>query len=319
MTMMSITRTASVGVGWLLLMGAIAIGQADGKKAADTTAPGITGIVAAGAKIHLLETWDPARGGEGPVAAADGGLLFVQDEPFRVVKIDPHGIFSTFIDTKGNRILGLAYDRKGRLIGTQRGPAALVALTPTPSVLADSFEGKPLGSPNDLVIDAKGGLYFTDPAPRQGPGQPPLPGAKSYVFYVTPAGQLQKASEEVGRPNGIELSPDGKTLYVVNSADVSLMAFDVQSDASLRNPRKFVSSKGADGLAVDAAGDVYAAADDGVEVFSPAGRLLGTIAIPLKPRNVAFSGPNRKTLFVVSRGAAYTIAMLAEGPKGRAK
>jgi gluconolactonase len=190
-------------------------------------------------------------------------------------------------------------------------------LAPTPAVLADGFEGQPFRRPNDIVVDRNGGVYFTDDG-NPPEGQPRKPG----VFYITPAGRLVKLDDDIEFPNGVMLSPDEKVLYVANSGKGEfIVAFDVGPDGLVSNRRNFarlVARSGADGLAVDAAGRLYVASG-GVQVFSQQGQHLGTIPIPRSTQNVAFAGPDKKTLYVVGSGAVYKIAMLAEGFKGRAK
>ena len=281
-----------------------------------TVTPGIPGVVAAGTKIQFLQSWGMEDGGEGPIPMPDGSVLFTLDDPFRIGRMDRDGKFSTYLQTQPRRILALGYDfRTKRLLGTQRFPGALSVVSPTGlSTLHDKYQGKPLQGPNDLVIDLKGGVYFTDP------------GDSSAVYYVNPAGQLILATSAHKRPNGVQLSPDEKVAYVCGTAFETVTAFDVQADGRLTNPRDFarVAAKageegGADGMAMDSEGRLYVGASAGVMVFSPKGQLLGTISLPLKPRNLSFFGPDRKSLFVVSRGAAYRIAMLSQPPKGRAK
>ena len=291
------------------------------------TAPDIPGVVAAGTKIEPILTYDRSLGGEGPLPTPDGGMLFCQQDQGKILKIDKDGHVSTYLE-KTNRTVGLGYDREGRLVGTGGVPPGLVVLAPTRSVLADAFEGVPIGRPNDLVVDSSGGIYFTDTL-VENPGPPPPPGRKPTVFYRKPNGQLMKVTENVTRPNGIQLSPDEKVLYVANPPGEFVIAFDVQADKSVRNQRDFARlvgptgepgpNGGADGLAVDAAGRLYVASTAGVQVFSPAGQALGIIPVPFKPANLAFGGPNKKTLFIVGRGGAYKIQMLAEGLKNRAK
>jgi gluconolactonase len=192
-------------------------------------------------------------------------------------------------------------------------------LSPTRAVLADSFEGQPLVRPNDLVIDKKNGIYFTDPIPgaQQAFREPP-PGRKPLLFYITPAGKITKLTEEIQSPNGVQLSPDEKTLYATNGRNI--MAFDVQPDGGVKNGRVFVMS-GGDGLAIDNAGRLYSAVAGvrGIRVFSPQGTDLGTIPAGVPPQSVGFAGPEKKTLYIVGRGALYKTQMLAEGVRSRAK
>lgn len=320
---------AALVIAWCLLGSPVVFGQAGGQDSppAETTAPDIPGVVAGGTKVQLIK--EGLQGTEGPIPTPDGSLLLTEQDANKIIKMDKDGKFSTYAENT-NRTVGLAYDPKGRLIGTAQGGQVIV-FTPVRSVLADTFGGQTLSRPNDLVIDKKGGVYFTDPIPANvAPGQKPPPaGRKPAVFYIRPTGQLIMGSDEFERPNGIILSPDEKILYVTNGE--YLIAFDVQPDGSIRNRRTFVTLVGlgrnadgtlvgaADGLVIDAAGRVYAATGPGVQVFSPQGQYLGTIPIPRPPQNLTFGGPDKKTLYVVGRGAVYKIAMRAQGFKGRAR
>ena len=183
--------------------------------------------------------------------------------------------------------------------------------------------------PNDLIADKKGGVYFTDPGSNPQPGKP-LP-RKPSVYYIKPNGAVALISDDIVRPNGLILSPDEAVLYVADSAGEFIIAFDVQPDGSVRNRREFARllgpksdagvRSGADGLAVDSAGRLYVATTVGVQVISPQGTHLGTIPIGVAngPQNLAFAGPDKKTLYIVGRNAAWKVAMLSEGPKDRAK
>ena len=151
------------------------------------------------------------------------------------------------------------------------------------------------------------------------------------VYYIAPgSGKAVKAADGITNPNGVQLSPDEKTLYVNDTRGDYLIAMDVRPDGTLAPKRNFAKYEGventatgpvsgADGLAVDSNGRVYAATATGVQVFSPKGEHLGTIPVSRNPNNLAFAGPDRKTLFIVARGAVYKVPMLAEGYKGRAK
>ena len=286
------------------------------KSPPDTTAPDIPGVVRGGTKVQLIR--DLFHSTEGPIAMPDGSLLFTEQDAGdgRLVRIDKDGNISTFVDNT-NRTIGLAYDPKGRLIGTQSNIPRIGVLYPTRMTIAEEVDGLPLVAPNDLVADKKGGIYFTDPL---GSRFRPTPAARTtpLILYIRPDGKLVKASEQVERPNGITLSPGEDVLYAANGPTVS--AFDVQPDGTLRNFRTFVTLVGgnADSMCIDAAGRLYVAAG-GVQVFSPQGQHLGTIPTPLPPQATAFAGPDKKTLYVVGRNAAWKVQMLTEGHKGRAK
>lgn len=281
--------------------------------ARELTAPDIPGVVKGGTKVQFIRA--NFNGTEGVITMADGSVLFTEQDADKIIKIDPSGTITTFLENT-NRTVGLAYDSKGRLIGTQSRDPKVGVLHPTRTVLADSFEGQPLVRPNDLVIDKKGGIYFSDPIPGANRFREPPAGRKPLLFYIRPDGRLTKLTEEVTAPNGVQLSPDEKTLYATNGTHI--VAFDVQPDGSVKNGRKFADSRG-DGLAVDNAGRLYAAVAEGINVISPQGQIVGTIPTPVGMQSVGFAGRDRKTMFMVGRGAAYKLAVLAEGIKSRAK
>jgi gluconolactonase len=328
-------RTAAFVLMLALLCSAAAVAQRGGQApppATDTVAPDISGVVAAGTRVQVIK--EGFQGTEGPIALPDGSLIFTETNANRITRIDKDNNTTMFLEnTNGSN--GLAFDSKGRLISVQTTPGqtriGVIYPKGAEAVLADSFEGKPFGRPNDLVVDKKGGVYFTDPGPNAQPGAaptaPPLPPA---VYYVPAGGRAMKIAEGIERPNGIQLSRDERTLYVNNTSGEYLLAFDIQPDGTVKNRRNFAKyegatrndngvTSGADGLAVDSQGRVYVAASTGVQVFSPQGQHLGTIPLSRPPQNIAFAGPGKKTLYVVGRGAAYKISMIAEGFKDRVK
>ena len=286
------------------------------KSPPDTTAPDIPGVVRGGTKVQLIR--DLFHSTESPIAMPDGSVLFTEQDAGdgQLVKIDKDDKISVFVQNT-NRTIGLAYDTKGRLVGVQSNIPRIEVLSPTRTTLVDQIDGLPIVAPNDIVADTKGGMYFTDTLNSRFRPTPPSR-TKPWIVYIRPDGKAVKVSEEVERPNGISLSPDGRVLYAANGPIIS--AFDVQPDGSLRNFRTFARLIGgnADGLCIDADGRLYVAAG-GIQVFSPNGEHLGTIKTPLNPQAAAFAGADKKTLYVVGGGAVYKIAMLAQGITGRAK
>lgn len=299
-----------------------------------TTTTAIPGVVAAGVTVEVIKSG--FTGTEGPVGLPDGHLIFTETQANRITKIDKDtGSTSTFLEnTNGSN--GLGFDGKGRLLSVQTTPGQtkIGVIYPKDAVttITDNFEGKPYGRPNDLVVAKNGGVYFSEPGPNAAPGQPrPTPPLTPAVYYVSPAGKVSRIAEGIERPNGVMLSPDEKTLYVNNTAGEYLLAFDVQADGTVGPRRNFAKyakvtktpagafSSGADGLAVDAQGRVYAATAAGVEVYGPKGETLGVIPVSLPPQNIAFAGADKKTLYIVGRGAAFKVRLQAEGFKGRAK
>ena len=299
-----------------------------------TTTPAIPGVVAAGTTVEVIKSG--FTGTEGPIGLPDGHLIFTETQANRITKIDKDtGATSTFLEsTNGSN--GLGFDAKGRLISVQTvpGQTKIGAIYPKGAVatITDNFEGKPYGRPNDLVVAKTGSIYFSEPGPNTTPGQPPTtPPLAPAVYYVSPAGKVARVAEGIDRPNGVMLSADEKTLYVNNTNGEYLLAFDVQADGSLTNRRNFAKyakvaktpagafNSGADGLAIDAQGRVYSATAAGIEVYSAKGETLGVIPVSLAPQNIAFAGTDKKTLFIVGRGAAFKVRVQTEGYKGRAK
>lgn len=316
----------------------------------DIAVSAIPGVVAADTHVELIK--EGFAGTEGPIGLPDGSLIFTETQANRITRIAPDGTTSTFLENT-NGANGLGFNAKGELLAVQVAETKVGVIQPQSSarVLANSFDGKVFARPNDLVVDKTGGVYFTDsgapaqqqggqqnaqpPAPR-GDGLPVSPTAKPAVYRISPDGKLQRLADDIGRPNGIQLSPDEKTLYVANTNGEHVLAYDIDSDGSVKNRRDFAKlagfkpeaahfpkegapNSGADGLAIDKDGRLFVASNAGVEVFSSTGRALGVIPVPKKPQNLAFAGADKKTLYVVGRGAAYKIATLTTGFKGRAK
>jgi gluconolactonase len=293
----------------------------------------IPGVIAGGAKWTLA--WQGTDNADGIAGTADGALLFAQEQPSRISKLDRNGKVSIYLeDTHGAG--AVAIDSRGHILAVQRTctdpggkpaqctePTAVAVLAPERKRLAESFEGKSLGRLNDLAVDKKGGVYFN------GTG----------TYYLNPTGQVSNVGENI-RTNGITLSPDEKTLYVTNGGVI--VAFDVQPDGTVKNQRDFgklEAGGSGDGMVVDSAGRLYISSAPGVQVLSPEGKFLGLIPTPRNAISVAFAGPDKKTLYIVGSGALgpdgkefatpagvrnnaktiYRIAMLAQGFQGRAK
>jgi gluconolactonase len=274
--------------------------------ATETVAPGIPGVVAAGTKVAIVK--DGFQSSEGPIAMPDGTTLFTEPGASKIHKIDKNGTITTFLENT-NRANGLALDSKGRLIAATALTIEVLHPKESAAVLA-----KMPTRPNDLVVDKKGGVYFTLPS-----NKPPV------VYYIPAGGQPMIVGEAPG-PHGIQLSPDEKTLYVADSGGEHLIAFDVQPDGKLTNRRNFGKYEGlkvpeshADGIAVDNDGRVYVGTEPGVQIFDKSGKYLGTIPTSQRPQNLAFAGPDKKTLYLTGRSALFKVQMQAQGYLGRPK
>ncbi len=298
------------------------------------TIAAIPAVIAAG--VAWTIAWQGPDNADGLVATPDGGVLFAQEQPNQVSKVDADDRVSVFL--KNTRGAGsLTIDANGRLIAVERTctdpgrrsadrcrePTTITVLAPERRVMADNIDGKPLGRLNDLVADRNGNIFFT------------VGGA----YVLDARGRIASLGDDL-RANGIMLSPDEQTLYVTNGRVI--VAFDVKADGTTGRRRDFgvLEAGGAgDGMAVDAAGRLYVTSAPGVQVLAPDGSYLGLIPTPRSAISVAFSGPEKKTLYVVGSGALgrdgreletpegvrnnaktiYRIATLARGFEGRAK
>ena len=285
-------------------------------------AQGLQGIIAPGAQPDAVQSGFQFT--EGPVWSPDGSLYFSDVRANRIYRLGADGKATVYAEnTEGAN--GLAFDRRGHMLAVQGGGACVSRVQDgrfTP--LAQKVGDRPLVRPNDLIPDARGGVYFTDPGARPMPGE--TPDRKPSVYYMRPDGTVVLVDDTVARPNGISLSLDGKTLLVADSMGEWVIGYDVQPDGTVRNRRQFArlrdveaARSGADGMAVDSRGRLYVTSTTGIQVFDPRGEHLGTITVPKKPSNLAFGGPDRKTLYITAGDTLYRLRMAAEGPRDRAK
>jgi gluconolactonase len=218
---------------------------------------------------------------------------------------------------------GMTADKDGAVLICQHGNRRIARIDKDGKVttLVDTFEGKKLNSPNDLVHRSDGSIYFTDP-PYGLPKQDDDP-AKELKFngvYRLAGGKLQLLVNDMTRPNGIALSPDEKTLYVANSDPNRKlwMRYDVAADGSVSNGKVFADVTAEkedglpDGLKVDSQGNVYATGPGGVWIFAPDGKHLGTIKPTEVPANCGW-GDDGKALYMTARTGLYRIKLAAAG------
>jgi gluconolactonase len=250
--------------------------------------------------------------------------LYFTDIPSQTIHVlSPNGTISVFLTPSGFAN-GLMYGGQGRLLACQmEGQLVGIDLaTKAITVLAGKYQDKRFNACNDLVIDKQGGIYFTDPRFR---APDPWPQGTEAFYYRAPDGQVTRLGDDLAAPNGIILSPDEKTLYVIPSMQRQMVAYQVTEPGKLGERRVFCelqqpkdnNNSGGDGLTVDSAGNLYITSALGVQVYNPAGKLLGIIECPEQPANVTFGGPDNKTLYFTARKGLYRCQMEIAGHQFR--
>ena len=254
----------------------------------------------------------------------------------------PAGRYLTFSDIPNDRIMrwdeatgavgvfrhpagyanGHTIDRQGRLVSCEQGPRRVTRTEHDGSVtvLADGWEGKRLNSPNDIVERADGSLWFTDPAygidsDYEGFQADSEIGA-CYVFRLDPVtGELRMVADDFDRPNGLAFSADERRLYVVDSRRQHMRVFDVTDDSQLTGGEVFATCNAGnfDGIRLDTAGRVWAAAHDGLHCFDPDGTLIGKLHVPEVVANFTFGGAKRNRLFICASSSLYSIMVKVTG------
>jgi gluconolactonase len=273
------------------------------------------------ADARLEKVWGEGSFTEGPVEVP-GGAIYFSDIGNRIMRFDPATGKTTVFREPSGRANGLEVDAKGRLLaceGANTGGKRRVTLTERDGkvrVLASRWKGKRFNSPNDLTVDAKGRVYFTDP---RYVGDEKREIDTESVYRIDPDGQVTQIIGDVDKPNGIAVSPDQKTLYLANTTregKAELLAFALHGDGSVGKRRviySFGNKRGIDGMSVDQHGNIYGAAgrdkDGGIYVISPAGKQLAFLPVPEVPTNCAFAGPNQKTLYITAGKSLYRISV----------
>ncbi|HEU0007077.1 MAG TPA: SMP-30/gluconolactonase/LRE family protein, partial [Terriglobia bacterium] len=280
---------------------------------------------------------------EGPAVDADGSVYFSDIWNNRIMKLAADGSQSVFRADSG-RTNGNTFDQLGRLVsceGAEMGPGGRRRVVRTDlktgevTVLTERYEGIRYNSPNDVVVDGRGRIYFTDPCY----GDRSLMEMEiEGVYCIDQGGSVTRILRQpvIQRPNGIAITPDDQTLYLVDSnpnagGNRKIWAFDLATNGSVSNQRlvyDFAPSRGADGMRLDVDGNLWIAAGinrarregettghpAGVYVISPAGKLLGCIPVPEDlVTNLAFGGQDKKTLYVTAGKSLFKIQTKVAG------
>jgi len=256
---------------------------------------------------------------EGPASDKAGNLYFTDIPKEKIHKIDTDGNVTVFVD-KSNHANGLMFNGKGELVACEMDGqiVAWSADGKTRRMVAPTHDAKRFNAPNDLVVDQAGGVYFTDPAFR---APKELPQGKTAVYYGDAEGKVTRLIDDLPNPNGVILSPDEKTLYVIPSGQAEMMTYPVEGPGKIGKGKVFCTlaqaegkkAGGGDGLTIDTKGNLYITSALGLQVFAPDGKPLGVIKFPEQPSNATFGGKDMKTLFVTARTSVYSVPMDVAG------
>lgn len=264
-------------------------------------------LVADGAEVRKLA--GDFRFTEGPAWDGKGALYFTDIPNARIHKWADNKL-STFRENSGGAN-GLYFDREGNLVMCEGGARRISRATPdgTATVVVDAYDGKKLNSPNDLWIDPKGGIYFTDPRYGNSEGME-IDGY--HVYYIAKGSRKAvRVIDDLNKPNGIIGAKDGKKLYVADAGGGKTYVYRVGEDGSV-SERKLAAPEGSDGVTLDEKGNLYLTRGS-VKVYSPEAKLIADIKTPESPANVTFGGPEGKILFITARTGLYSLKMKVKG------
>ena len=278
---------------------------------------------------HVERLWTGARWSEGPVWCAAGRYLLWSDIPNnRILRWDEtDGSVSTFRQPSNNTN-GHTVDRQGRLVSCEHLTRRVTRteIDGSITVIADSYQGKRLNSPNDVVVKSDGSIWFTDPTygiliDYEGDRADSEIGA-CHVYRVSPDGDISIVADDYVKPNGLAFSPDESLLYIADTGATHqkdgprhIRRHQVASDGTLSGGEVFATCTNGifDGFRVDTEGRIWSSAADGVHCYAPDGRLLGKVLIPEIVGNVCFGGPKLNRLFICGTTSLYSVFLTVNG------
>ena len=273
-------------------------------------------LIADGAELTLVA--DGFNFTEGPASDEEGNVFFTDQPNNQILKWSAaDNAVSVYMENAG-RANGLFFDNEGNLLACADEQSELWKIDEDKNitVLVDNFQGKRLNAPNDLWIDAKGGVYFTDPFYRRAYWDHKEQPIKSQrVYYLSPdRKEVKIAAEDLVKPNGIIGTPDGKSLYVADIEDNKTWRYLIAEDGSLSG-RELFTQMGSDGMTIDNQGNVYLTGK-GVTVFNSKGENIFHIPVDENwTANVTFGGKDRSTLFITAMDSLYSLEMRVKGTR----
>ncbi len=263
---------------------------------------------------------DGFRFTEGPAAGPEGRLYFTDVFGGRIHRAQPGSEVHVVLE-KSLGANGLMFDGKGRLFACQGAAGRIITVDPETGEItpfAEQYDGNKFNRPNDLVVDSHGGVYFTDPRLGKSGAQD-----AAAFYYASASGEVTRLGDDLKFPNGIILSPDESTLYVLPYSSDEVMAYPVEAAGKIGEGRVFCKLQpqangkpsGGDGLSVDTKGNLYLTVPSikSIQVVTPHGETLGLLTLPKAPSNCAFAGDDMKTLYITARDVVYALPMEATG------
>lgn len=247
---------------------------------------------------------------EGPAADAEGNVYFTDIPNQQIFKWTWKDDAVAVYRENTGEANGLIFDAEGRMVVCEMGNKRITRddMSGNISVIADSWNDGHPNMPNDLWIDAGGGIYFSD---FSGPGSSTDSGLQ--VYYISPVGRnVTRVTDDLTAPNGLIGTPDGKILYVTDPGVGKTFSYHINPDASLSGEALFCS-QATDGMAMDEKGNLYFSGDESVSIFSSDGKKIDEITMPERSANLTFAGPERKTLFITAMTSVYTLEMSIRG------
>ncbi|MCL5130003.1 SMP-30/gluconolactonase/LRE family protein [Algibacter sp. L4_22] len=272
-------------------------------------------IIEKGAELVLI--LDDYEFTEGPATDKVGNVFFTDQPNDRILKWDAKtNLVSEYMKPSG-RSNGLYFDNDGNLLSAADEKNELWLINPNKeiTVLVDNYDGKKLNGPNDLWVDAKGGIYFTDPYYQRPWWEHKEPQQnEKRVYYLASNTNIPRivSNDNYVQPNGVIGTPDGKTLYVADQAGERTYVFIIDENGNLTNRKLFVDM-GSDGMTIDNLGNIYLTGK-GVTVFNSEGKKIKHIDVPEGwTANVTFGGLNKNILFITAMDSIYTLKMNVTG------